>query len=220
MRVGANKVAGAAIASVVGGVGAQVGGGSFANGAVTGAFGYLFNNQAEELMKNRENGKIAELSRADQLTKLGVSFEKQVAISLIHDGKVVTAVVDFVYWSEGKLVFEEIKYGEHAKLSNQQKLIYGEIIKSGNVSIVAADRAALLGVKHGQLLSAQSLKLSASLAASATGRAASQWGRLGLAAATSSAFLALDFALTIGNAHAPTMPPIPNPTWASFTPAK
>jgi hypothetical protein len=44
-----SMAANAAMAGVVGGVGSMLGGGKFANGATTAAFGYLFNNWAHEM---------------------------------------------------------------------------------------------------------------------------------------------------------------------------
>lgn len=41
-----NPVAGTVVSAVIGGTAAELGGGKFANGAVTGAFGYLFNQLA------------------------------------------------------------------------------------------------------------------------------------------------------------------------------
>jgi len=42
-----------AFGSVAGGVGSVIGGGKFANGAITGAFGYLFNEAADALARRR-----------------------------------------------------------------------------------------------------------------------------------------------------------------------
>jgi REP element-mobilizing transposase RayT len=83
---------------------------------------------------------------------------------------------------------------------------------------VSADRAAALRVESGKLLSAQSAKITASLVASTTGRAAQQWSKYVIGAVAvigSTAVMALDFALTSSTAHAPT---VPDPRHATFTP--
>ena len=49
------------ISSVAGGVGSVAGGGKFANGAITGAFGYLFNAAAGRLIGGYVGGGLAGL---------------------------------------------------------------------------------------------------------------------------------------------------------------
>jgi hypothetical protein len=105
-------------------------------------------------------------------------------------------------------------------LSEGQKLVYKAAIESGNVSIVSADRAAKLGVGAGETLAKQGLKTTASLVASAGGRATRQWLRYvgsGLAVIGSNAVIALDFSTTSGTAHAMEMP---NPNNAAYSPSK
>jgi RHS repeat-associated protein len=211
--------------AIIGGVSARLAGGKFANGAFTATFNYLLNDvipshQKSTIEVNQLAGEALEEKQAALLAEKQIAFERRVAVSLVHDGKVVTAVADFVYWLDGKLIFLEIKYGDHAKLSEGQKLVYKAAIESGNVSIVSADRAAKLGVGAGETLAKQGLKTTASLVASAGGRATRQWLRYvgsGLAVIGSNAVIALDFSTTSGTAHAMEMP---NPNNAAYSPSK
>lgn len=92
-------------------------------------------------------------------------------------GKWVTAVADFAYWKDGKLIFEEVKAGEFSSLSKGQKAVYAEAIKQGAVMVTDVAKAAALGngVRAMELIGA---KMGVSLVASATGRAAGEFARM------------------------------------------
>jgi hypothetical protein len=54
-------------ASVTGGIGSVLGGGKFANGAVTGAFGYLFNEMGNDIQRGYSSDRAVTLGEADML---------------------------------------------------------------------------------------------------------------------------------------------------------
>lgn len=92
-------------ASVVGGTGSVIGGGKFANGAVSGAFSYMFNELSNEFRKLRANVRMAAerttgqigrvvLMEGKALEEQGISFWRFDSVQLQQDTGTVT-VIDY-----------------------------------------------------------------------------------------------------------------------------
>ncbi|AVR96635.1 RHS repeat domain-containing protein [Pseudoduganella armeniaca] len=161
------------VAATVGGTASVLGGDKFANGAMTGAFSYIFN----DLAHNKLTGKEAEAARAMELEALGAkNIRSQVAIEALKaDGTVVRAIADFVYEHDGRIVFEEVKAGLGARLTGNQVVVYDAIVK-GEAMIVNSAVARAFNVEAGKPISAAG-SWAMKLIAAPGGRAASQWTR-------------------------------------------
>lgn len=79
-----NKFAGAAISALAGGAAAELGGGKFANGALTGAMGYLF-NQARS-MERKWKKMMAEFKKSvKEAYDLGTEFDATTYIDKVRE---------------------------------------------------------------------------------------------------------------------------------------
>jgi len=159
----------AVIQAVMGGIASRLSGGRFENGAITAAFSYLFN----EVGENYKIGKEAEGIRGAALAEEGIRAFRQVAVTVIVEGKEVTAIMDFVYDRGGRVIIEEVKSGMYAGLSPNQKAVFQAAIEGGNVMITNTEVAKELGVL-GEKLGA---RVGVSLIAPIGGRAAGELAR-------------------------------------------
>jgi hypothetical protein len=121
---------GLVITAAVGGTASVIGGGKFANGAVTAGYGYLFNGAASQLLLNNVVGKIGEYLRVFQLELEGYNVTTQV---LYQDPSTLSkSFVDITAYRDVPLsettvwrryLFEEIKTGGGQVKVNQQAVM-------------------------------------------------------------------------------------------------
>jgi hypothetical protein len=113
------KVLGVITSAVIGGTAAELGGGKFANGASTAAFGYLFNAMSGRQLARMTVKGLAYLSQevaqyGFELIAPEVSFESAAGVKIRVDG---------VYMGpDGRVLFGEAKVGDYADLTKNQKV--------------------------------------------------------------------------------------------------
>ncbi len=117
-------------AAIVGGTASVIGGGKFANGAMTGAFSRLFN----DLNDNQIAGRAAERATVEGLEAQGYEVVTQVRLRLGGVGGTL-AIADYAYRVDDRIIFGEVKDGLGAALSANQRAVYEELIASGRVAI-------------------------------------------------------------------------------------
>jgi RHS repeat-associated protein len=138
--------------TTLGGLASVAGGGKFANGAVTGAFGYLANQAGHnaayhEQLKNEI---------VDSLRMQGWTVVTEVSLSMYYEDTRYTARVDIMFTKPedpGKFWMIDVKTGESPRLEEGQSYIYPSIGLGGHVNVLG-QRAAGLGFQDGQLLPA------------------------------------------------------------------
>ena len=92
-------------AAIVGGVGSRLGGGKFANGAVTGAFSRLFNDDAID--KDRQYWK--KVKDKGSSISLDVDYSKKIRIGKHHVGKISVGTENGVEANLGIVIVDKIK---------------------------------------------------------------------------------------------------------------
>ena len=148
-----NDLAGGTAAEfVVGGVASVAGGGKFGNGAVTAAFGYLF---------NAYQGRFHDQLRDDIVAvyKLqGWNVATEVTLKMLYDGVWYDMRADIVYTIPGETGYGvvEVKTGDDPRLSMSQSYILPGIANQEVVSIYGGydgnHGVTALGFQDGQLL--------------------------------------------------------------------
>lgn len=132
--------------AVVGGTFSVLGGGKFANGALTSAYAYMFN----DLGANHEAGKAAEARAIAQLRDEGRVVAEQVRLRIMTAaGGSIDAIADYAFRDDkGRLVFGEVKDGTGARLSQNQKAVYAALVE-GRAIITNPGVREALGVTPG-----------------------------------------------------------------------
>ncbi|UXY14188.1 hypothetical protein N8I74_12760 [Chitiniphilus purpureus] len=114
----------------------------------------------------------AEKATAEALERAGYTVVQQVAVTV--EGLTNPAVIDAIGKKGDMIAIVETKDGLTSKLSPAQKAVLQTAIKSGNVSIVSAEKAAQIGLKAGVSLAKQG-NVIAALNAAVGGRATRQF---------------------------------------------
>jgi hypothetical protein len=175
--------------AVAGGVGSVIAGGKFANGAVTAAYGYLYNAIT--------SWQLAENMSADGLREAGWKVEQGVEIVMkgLPGELDKYGVADFLATKNGELLIGEVKDGLGAKLSPFQKALFSSPGALERLTVASAERAQSLGLIANKILVAQlsvDAKIMLTLTGSLNGRAAGEAARrMGGNLATRVAFGAL-----------------------------
>lgn len=132
---------------IIGGVGAELGGGKFTNGAVTAAFGYLFNEAWEELV-----GRNAAFRAARQDAGIPSSSIPRVTYEPLYDydkfgnktyvydkdGKIITTRNYEYETSRGKIVIREHSIGHIAQ---------GKLLETGHFNVTNVDKTQIPGTR-------------------------------------------------------------------------
>ena len=137
------RAANAIGAAVVGGTASVIGGGKFANGAMTGAFSRLFN----DIRDNQIAGKAAERLTVEQAEAAGYRVAEQVHLRL-GGANGTLAIADYAYRVNDRIIIGEVKDGLGAALSANQREVYSALISEGRVAIVG-DGFGKLGLQAG-----------------------------------------------------------------------
>ncbi len=104
-----------------------------------------------EASENQINGANLESETVKNLRAQGFDPVEKMKISVLDgNGKTVNAVADYAYMKDGKLVLGEVKFGDEAKLSPEQKIAYKGAIEKGRVQIVSDKKARALGLRAGK----------------------------------------------------------------------
>jgi RHS repeat-associated protein len=192
--------------SVVGGTASVLGGGKFANGAETAAFGYLFNDVSHWKQEERASAQV--------MRDFGYRVEEGVKLLIRNaNGELITVIADSIGVKDGLVVITEVKDGLGAKLSPGQKALFSEAARTGSVMIAAEDRAAALGLKAGVMMIDQAgtvtrlaIRLDGTLVGRAAGQAIRAAGTDGVASmvrviGSASFFVATELLLHMGAAQ-------------------
>ncbi|CCD91446.1 hypothetical protein BRAO375_1530021 [Bradyrhizobium sp. ORS 375] len=132
-----DRIGGAIVSAVAGGVASVAGGGKFANGAITGAFGYLFNEAAQVAQ-----GRLAEsmwkqsvLNSGGQVVGQNLLYEAidSAGERVIINGKILRGEMDGLSIARDGLVdAAEVKNGNFAKYERTQ-LQRSDYIREGQI---------------------------------------------------------------------------------------
>jgi hypothetical protein len=138
--------------SALGGLASVAGGGKFANGALTAAFGYLFNQAAHNNAYHEQlKGEIV-----DQLRLQGWTVATEVELAMYYEGTRYTARVDIMFTKPedpGKFWIIDVKTGVSPRLEEGQSYIYPAIGEGGHVNVFGK-KVGVFGFQDGQLLPA------------------------------------------------------------------
>jgi hypothetical protein len=157
--------------SVIGGTASVIGGGKFANGAMTGAFQYLVN----EATANRSRGLGAQTAVVKDLMARGFDVIENVRLQVMLEGGVpIEAIADYAYREGDQIVFGEVKDGLGARFTQNQKIVYDAIVE-GRVKVVNIDHRIALEILPGEKYAA-SLSVHALAGSRAMRQVASRWG--------------------------------------------
>lgn len=167
-----DQAQGALVSAAVGGTASVLGGGKFSNGAMTGAYSYLFNALAA--------WKKAEQMAASSLRDAGWTVEQGVKVVLRGAPGELDAfgVADFIATKDGEVLIGEVKDGLSAKLTKFQKAMLSSEAALGRLEIMSAERAMALGIEAGVPLGNQlntGARIMYTLSGELGGRAGRQW---------------------------------------------
>lgn len=104
-------IVGTVVSAVVGGTAAELGGGKFANGAVTGAFGYLFNQVATSGRDPYERHQIGVKAAIEEKRQLGFEVLSEAEVAVYIQGHETARKYDFLIrdpW-ENRVIGVEVK---------------------------------------------------------------------------------------------------------------
>ncbi|MCV2884758.1 hypothetical protein OE749_08620 [Aestuariibacter sp. AA17] len=191
---GMARLGNAVKAAIIGGTISKLTGGKFANGALTGAFSRLLN---DDLAANRNKGVALEKLTLKELRDLGIEAVEQVSIDVFgENGKPTRVVADYVAVDGKRVVFGEVKAGMHSKLSKNQLALVTDLIQDGGARIrfVNPNVMSRLGLQvGGRYATAMSMH------ALASGRAMRQFAtRVGVRTVVAGAFSALGSTAALG----------------------
>ena len=155
--------------AVVGGTFSVLGGGKFANGALTAAYAYMFN----DLGANHDAGKAAEARTIGQLRGEGRIVVEQVRLRVLTEmSSSIEAIADYAYRDGDRIIFGEVKDGTGARFSQNQKAVYSALLE-GRAVITNPDVVRTLG-----LTANTRYVVSLTVNAVASSRALAQVGRM------------------------------------------
>jgi hypothetical protein len=122
---------------VVSGVASVAGGGSFANGAITGAFGYLFNQAAQNRDQHAQGVQMVQ----NYLTLTGNEIVEPDAVGVAVPGFATYRYYDFIFRSPDSdaLIGAEVKTGmyETARLNSAQIAKDAAVVAQGGTVVLS-----------------------------------------------------------------------------------
>jgi hypothetical protein len=121
-----------------------------------------------------------EQASADGLKGAGYNVAEQVRVTWEGAKDNVYAVLDAIGVKDKNIVLLEAKDGLASKLSDAQKAVFREALKSGNIRLLDERAARTLGLAVGRSLAVQGSLYASVNAASLGSRALGQFGRIAM----------------------------------------